>query len=278
MIFIPIIGALLESTGMILEKIILKEKTVNYKNFLVYSFLGVLLVMLPFVYFFWDVSPKAYELKNILIFFGIILVAILANLCLFFALKRENLSAIEPVLLMQPLFTIILAYLVFPEERNSFILILGLIASMALVASHIKKHHISYDKYILAALAGSFLFAVELIASKQILNFYNGFTFYFLRCMIIFIIGFFVFRHKNSLKPKIKFLIVLTSIIWVIYRIILYYGYTIYGVVFTTILFILTPVFLFLLARIFLKEKISIRNIIATIIIVACVALAIIKG
>ena len=63
--------------------------------------------------------------------------------------------------------------------------------------------------------------------------------------------------------------------IWVAYRLILYWGYLELGIVFTTILFILGPVFIFVLARIFLKEKITLKQIISSIIIIACVVTAI---
>jgi len=63
---------------------------------------------------------------------------------------------------------------------------------------------------------------------------------------------------------------------WIIYRIILYYGYNSLGIIFTTILFILTPVFTYIFAAIFLKEKITIKQIIATAVIIACVVLAIV--
>ena len=71
-------------------------------------------------------------------------------------------------------------------------------------------------------------------------------------------------------------MILAVNIIWVIYRVILYWGYLAYGVVFTTMLFILAPVFIYIFARIFLKEKIELRNIIAAMVIVICVILAII--
>jgi drug/metabolite transporter (DMT)-like permease len=64
--------------------------------------------------------------------------------------------------------------------------------------------------------------------------------------------------------------------IWIFYRIILYYGYKIYGVVFTTILFILAPIFIFAFAKIFLKEKITKKQIISTIIVLICVIASII--
>ena len=172
MIYIPIIGAFLEGVGMVIEKKVLRKRFMNYKNYTVYGFLALVLVMLPLTYFFWQIKPQAYELLNILIFMSVILFSILANLLIFYALKREDLTEIEPIRLMQPLFTILLAFIfsfffiTYEGERRYSILILALIASISLIATHVKKHHLVYDKYIIAALLGSFLFALELVISR----------------------------------------------------------------------------------------------------------------
>jgi drug/metabolite transporter (DMT)-like permease len=67
-------------------------------------------------------------------------------------------------------------------------------------------------------------------------------------------------------------MIVLVGLIWAVYRAIMYYGYLNLGIVFTTMLFILSPVFLLVFAVVFLKEKLSLKQVIITAIIVACVA------
>lgn len=276
MYYLPFIGSFLEAAGMTIEKIMLRKKSLNFKNYTVYGFLAITLIMLPFVYFFWNINPEAYSAKNILLFILIIISALSANLLTYYALKKEDLTAMEPIRLMQPLFTILLAILIYSSERtNPLTIVLAIAASLTLVLSHIKKHHLKYDKYIIAALLGSLFFSIELVASKPLLQYYNSLTFYFLRCLTILIITFIIFRPKNKVDNKIKLTILLTSSMWIIYRIILYYGYNSMGIVFTTILFILTPVFTYIFAAIFLKEKITWRNIIATIIIIACVAAAI---
>jgi len=282
MYHIPIIGAALEGVGMVIEKKILRKPKVNYKNYTVYGFLALVLIMLPLIFFFWKIDPQAYKPINLLIFLSIILFSIIANLLIFYSLKRETLTEIEPIRLMQPLFTIVLAFAfsfifdgIYNNEQNFTVLILALIASIALIASHVKKHHIVYNKYIIAALLGSLFFAIELVISKAILSYYSSLTFYFLRCLSVFLIALIIFRPKERLENKTKLMMLLGGAIWVGYRLILYWGYLALGIVFTTILFILGPVFIFVLARIFLKEKITLRHIIASIIIIACVVVAI---
>ena len=275
MIYLPILGALAEGIGITIEKKILRKHKINPKNFIVYSFLAIILVMIPLIYFFWDIQPEAFQLKNILIFVFIILVSILANFFLFYGLKRETVTEIEPIRLMQPLFIILLALMVYPAERKLSFVILALIASITLVLSHVEKHHLKFDKYIRAALLGSFLFAVELVASKAILSYYSSITFYFIRCLFVFLITLVIFKPTFQLSKKTEILFLISGAIWVFYRIILYWGYVTLGVVFTTILFILAPIFVYAFAKIFLKEKIKLKQIISSIIIIACVVAAI---
>ena len=276
MIQLPIIGSFLEATGTILEKKVLKDKRMNSKNYTVYEFAAIILIMLTFIWFVWGLKPEALTLTNILIFAFVVVVATLANLFIFYSLKRENVTEFEPIWVMQPLFTILLAFIFFSGERNWTIFVLAIVASLSLVLSHVKKHHLKFDKYIIAALIGCFLFAVELVASKPLLPYYSPFSFYFIRCVFIFILTFLIYHpdFKNIGKTNI-IMILAIGLIWALYRAIIYYGYESVGIIFTTIIFILSPVLMFLFAVVFLKEKPTMRQIVSTIIIVICVALAI---
>ena len=53
MIYIPIIGALAQASSTIIEKIVLRIKKVNPRLYQTSAFFGVILVMLPLLYFFW---------------------------------------------------------------------------------------------------------------------------------------------------------------------------------------------------------------------------------
>lgn len=281
--YLPILGALALATGTIIERLILKRKNISIKFYETYSFLAIILVMLPFVFLFWKVSPEALNAKNILLFVVIAITAVLANLFTYFSMKWEKVSNLEPAKITEPIFTILLAIIfsfIFGEalfERNSKIIIPALIAGIALIFSHIKKHHLEFNRYFIAAIAGSFFFALELVLSRLILDYYSPFTFYFIRCVAIFLFGFIVFREKvpKEFDSHTIFHTFLAAAIWVIYRIVVYYGYIKVGVISTTLLLLLGPIFTYFLAWKFLKEKPSWRNILASIVIIACVAYAI---
>lgn len=230
------------------------------------------------VWKFWKISPEAFQLKNVLIMLSIIVFASLANLLTFYAMKWEKITEMEPLRLFQPLFVIILAFIFYSSERQNpvSVIIAALVASLALIFSHIKKHHFQLNKYLIATLFGSFFFALELALSKSILPYYSELSFYFIRCSVIFLASFIILRPSpKTIDKKSWIYMIIASAIWIVYRMLLYFGYLHYDVIFTTLLFILGPVFIYIFASIFLREKWTKKNIISTIIILACVAYAI---
>jgi len=280
MVILPVFAAIALGAGTIIERIILKKKNISIKFYETYSFLAIVLVMIPFIFFLWNVSPDALLLKNILILAAVVVLAILANYFTFYSMKWEKLSKLEPAKMVEPLFTILLAIIfsIFIDatlyERNIKIIIPAIIAGAALIFSHFEKHHLKFNKYFLAAIIGSFFFASELVVSRLILDNYSSFTFYFVRCTLIFILSLAIFRPsftKAKAKTKTIFFLLLTGAIWVAFRTILYYGYTTFGIIFTTLIIMLGPVFIYLFAWIFLKDKPTWKNIVASIVILGAV-------
>jgi drug/metabolite transporter (DMT)-like permease len=280
MIYLPILGAIALASGTVLQKTILKHRNIEVKKYQTLEFLSIVLVMILFVPFFWKASPEAFHLVNILIFLGVVVLSIIANLLLIYSMKWEKVNNLEPAKILEPLFVVLLALLfefIFKgfSEENTKVIIPAIIAAIALLFSHIKKHHLDFNKYFTAAIIASFFFALELVISNLILEYYSPFTFYFLRCAAIFLITLVIFRPKITeinKKEKIQFAII--GVIWVVLRIIMYYGYTNLGVITTTLILMLGPVMVYVFAKIFLKEKLGWRNIVASIIILGCIAYA----
>jgi drug/metabolite transporter (DMT)-like permease len=278
---IPLLGALASGAGTVLEKAILKHKKIDIKLYQIAGFLAIILIMIPLLFFFWKFDLGALSIKNVLLFIGVTISATLANFLMFYAEKREKITNVEPAKIMEPLFVILLALILsfFIEgmgERNLKTLIPALIAAIALVFPHVKKEHLHFNKYMTAALFGSFFFALELVLSKLILNFYSPITFYFLRCLFILIISLILFRPNfKGLERKTSLMILAAGTLFVIYRVAVYLGYMQYGIMFTTLIIMISPVFVYFLANKFLKEKLNWKNIISSVIIIACVLYAV---
>ncbi len=278
MVYIPIFGALALAAGTILEKINLRKKIVSIKFYQILEFSGILIALLPLILFFWKFDIQALEPKNVLIFALVIFFSILANLFTYFSLKGEKVSNLEPAKLLEPLFIVIIAIIfsfIFANglyERNLKVIIPSLIAGGALIFSHIKRKHLKFNRYFLAAIAGSFFFALELIISRLILDFYSPITFYFFRCLFILLVSLALFKSEiKKLDKKYYLNVLLIGVIWVVYRIVLYYGYQNYGVLLTNLFMMLSPVFIYTFASVFLKEKLNWKNILSALIIIGCI-------
>ncbi len=282
MVYVPIIGAIFLALGNIHERCILKKRKVHLESYALLAFLPVIIFMLPFAYFFWDAKQEALSWYSIGLLALVILFSTIANLLTFYSEKGSKLGSLEPAKVSEDIFVILLALIfsyIFGEgiyERNFKIIIPAIIAGLALIIPHIKKNHVSFNKYFTAAIFGSFFFALELILSKPLLNFYSPLSFYLVRCTGIFILSLILLR-KRFVKiedKKILWMIFLTGFIWIIYRIAIYYGYLMYGITSTTLVVMLAPVFVYFFAHFFLKEKLSWRNVVATAVIVGCILYA----
>ena len=275
--YLPILGALALSVGTILERLVLRKRKVNIKLYQVLSFLAIVVAMLPFIYFFWKVDSGAFAIKNIIIFLFVIFFSIIANILGFYSMKWEKITNLEPARVLEPLFVIILAivFSFFAEglyERNMKIIIPALVSGIVLVVTHFKKDRLEFNKYFIAAIAGSFFFALELVISRLILDFYSPISFYFLRSSSVFLLSWIIFKPRfEKLDAVLKWQIFLTGAIWVVYRVIAYYGYLTIGVVFTTLLLMLAPILIYAFAHFFLSERMSWKNFFAAVVIVVSI-------
>jgi len=279
------LGALMLAGETVLERMVLKRKEVEVNFYQTFVFLSAIIVMLPFLYFFWKTNPLALQAHNILIFAVVIFFATIGNLFLFYSLKKDTVTNLEPALVLQPLFVILLAIIFsffFSQDlyhRNIKIIIPALISGFALMFSHFKKNHIQFNKYFTLAIISSIFFAIELVVSRLILSYYSPLSFYFIRSSFVFLATIiFLKPHFKELKSKIRWQIFITGAMWVLFMVITYYGFLKIGIIFTTLITMLGPVMVYLFAHIFLKEKMSWKNFVASMIIVLSVAYAVILG
>ena len=175
-----------------------------------------------------------------------------------------------------PLLTIIIAGIVYPDERNLKILLLAIIAALALIFSHIEKRHLKFDKGLFPIMLAVFLGAVETNIIKELLYFYSPVAMYTVRTGLVSLLLFLIVRPsmKDMVKDGMRKLF-LISFMWVLIMIFTYYSFQILGVVYTVLILMLTPVLIVFGSYLILKErKIRKKDIVALIIVVICVIVA----
>ena len=240
-------------------------------GFTTVTFMTLSLIMLPFAFFFFNATKGAFTLMPVLFLFSFVLCAGIANLLYYKGFKYEKINHLEPIIMMQPLFVVVLAALVFPSERNFVVIMAALIASVAIVLSHIKNHHLEFNKHSSLVLISNLFFAVCAIQAKYLLNYFSPFTLYFLRCSLIGLILFVTYRPKLkylTFKEEEKF--ALSNIFWIARSVLIYYGYVNFGIIFTTLVLMVTPILVYTFTYFILKERLEMRNLVASAVILIC--------
>ena len=130
----PIISAISGSFATVFDKIILNKTSLSSHHFTSILFLFMGIFCIPFLYFFEITNISFFSIS---ILFGIILLSVIQNHLFYISLSKKNLSTLEPIGNSEPIIVILLAFLVFPEERNFLVLILGFITTLALLYSHL---------------------------------------------------------------------------------------------------------------------------------------------
>jgi len=276
MVVVPILGSFFLALQSVTEKIGLRQKKMDSSHFAASSFLAAVLIMIPLMFFFWQFNPEVFQTKYVWAFIGIVAFAVVGNLFYFYAMKWEKLSNLEPVHLLYSLFVFILASIFFESERNLEILIPAIIAGLALIFSHVRKHHFEFDKYMVAGVFASLFFAAEGPLIKIILPFISPITLYFVRGIFVLAVLSLIFRPKflKETKGNERKIVAATGITWVAYNTLEYYGFATYGLVYTTLVLMLSPVLVYLFAWKILKEKPGWRNIVASAVILGSILYA----
>lgn len=271
--------AVLGSADTVFEKFFFNKRCGKYKIFVPMLFVFAFFILIIFFVPFLDHSIKSGALSTVslILFFSMIAMASVRNMLYYYSFQREGLCDIEPFIVFIPLVTIVLAGLVYPDERSHpIVLALAIIASLALVFSHIRKKHLSFDKALLPMFGVILLSAGENLISKELLTNFSPIALYTIRSFFIALL------LLTFLRPKLKEMnrndmknLFIISFLWVFTMIFYYYAYQKVGIVYTELINTLTPVLIVMGSYFFLKDRsVTKRNIVALIIIIICVVIA----
>ena len=281
MIFYPLVAALLTAGDIVYEKYIFAiSKLKNKQNVFVpvmfifaFIFLTIFVVIFPGMA---EVKQEAYQPLYLLLMLLVVMIACLRNMLYYYSFQREGLGEIEPFMSFVPLLTILIAGIAYPQETNIQIFALAIIAALTLVFTHIRKKHLVLDRALWPIIIAIVLEAGENNIVRELLRFYSPVAMYMLRSFFIAItLIIFLRPHFEKVKKKEVANLGFISLLWVLVMVFTYYAYQKVGVVYTSLIMMLSPMLIVFGSKWFLKErKATKRNIIALIIIITCVIAA----
>lgn len=202
----------------------------------------------------------------------VLLMAILAanyNFLYYYGLRYEHISEIEPFFLFNPLIAILIAGIFYPSERFWQIYLAIMIASIFLFWSHLKKRHVVLGKPLLAVLGFSLLFGLEAVIIKQLLIVYSPVALYLIRVITTALFIWVLEKGKIPLLTlrQIPYFVLLAAGALVTNSLI-YLSYGLQGISSTIFILILSPVLVYALAVLFLKEKLIWKNLVTSLVII----------
>lgn len=274
----PLIAALSQVGGILIDKITLTRRQVEVRIYLPILFL--FLVVFTGILFPW-LGKINGEFRPLYIGFFVLMIlcAVGWNLLYYRGVKAEKVQDYELIIMFQPLLTIVLAALVYPSERNIHIIIAALIAAVALIFSHFKKRHLDISLGTWQLVGAVVLMSVELLIIKELLHVFSPVALYFFRTGIMFLIYLSYFRPKVNRIANTNYMLMATSaILGTSQMVSKFYGFEIYGIVYTSLILIISPVLVYIFSNIFLHEKFRARTIISFIVILGCIVYASILG
>ena len=200
---------------LVLQKFILSRLKIEFRLFNAIGFISLALAA-----FIWTMANHSLPSANffstpiLILLLILLLVVFVWNYLFAYALCKESMAESELIIMMQPFFTVLLAYAVLPSERSLTIFLPAIFAGLILVWANFKKHHLAFDQMEKFLLFAVFLMAIDTIIIKEILSLYSisAESLYFLRSSLVAIpMIAVVFLFKVPIKINLK------NLLWIQY-------------------------------------------------------------
>lgn len=274
-----ILATLSQVGGIFVDKITLTRRQVEIRVFIPILFLFLVLTTGILYPFLGKIDPSFLELKNVLLFLGMLISALIWNIFYYRGVQAEKVHDYELIIMFQPILTILLAVLVLKGERNFPIIIASIIAAIALVIAQIKKQHFSLSNGAWNLIGAVVFMSVELIIIDLLLKVYSPVALYFIRTGILFIFFYLYFRPRINQIDKINLWLILASAaLGTVQMVSKFYGFETYGLIYTSLILILSPILVYAISTIFLREKLKTRTVVSFIVILGCIVYATVLG
>jgi drug/metabolite transporter (DMT)-like permease len=261
----PLLAAIIDSVTLVFTKKFLNIfKQLSNRTFSFWAFVFIVAVGLTTLPWTGHIDPAARSPYYIVLTLIMVVLAANYNLLYHYGLRRERLSQLEPLLLFTPLLTILIVGLIYPAERSWHIYIAAGLAGLLLLWSRWHAGSIKWDKGMWAIVGFAVLYGIEVAIIRQLLDVYSPISLYLVRCsataLFLWVLG----RGKISMVNwRQAGGLLLLGISAVVVSGLVYFSYHSQGVESTVMVMILSPVLIYSLSAVVLKEKLSSRDIIA---------------
>lgn len=251
MIWLPILAAVFHAAGTIYQKHFLRKSRIGFEDFLGNYTLAVALISLLAAPLGWSVDVAgALHPNALLLLFALAILAAAALWLYHHALRHEELTKFDLIVVIEPLLIIGMAGVFLPNERDPRIWVAVGICLALLAMAHIRRARFQFnrDEYLL--LAGTICVAIGSVIIRKLLEFYSPFALQAIVASLVATIyaGFYGIRWYRTVGSLTKGILVSAGL-HVLMMLAHESSYLTFGVTVTTLVELLYPVLLYLAAR-----------------------------
>ncbi|AKM84931.1 MAG: hypothetical protein VE98_C0001G0477 [candidate division Kazan bacterium GW2011_GWA1_50_15] len=272
-ILLPIIAVVADASYMTIVKHFFRQYgRLTSREFNWLQFVGIVFVLLLTTPFFvrWPAIVQMQSVWQLLA--GVVILATAANLLFYWAIEREKISEVEPFLLFNPLVAILIAGVFYSNERIWPVYLAAGVASLVLVWSHWRKHKLVLTRGLTAIVGFSLIYGLEASAIKTLLTVYDPIALYLIRSVFVLLaLSLVAWPNFKIIKRHHLAIFGVLGALAVISVVAAYTAFQLRGLSETIFVFTLSPVLIYVLSVIFLRERWRTKNIIASLIITGLV-------
>ena len=259
--------------GVVVDKVVLSRYGLPVKRFIPLLFIWIAVITAFLLPKFGHINlGSILTLKYIGFFVLMLVIALIWNSLYYRGIQESEIHEFELVMLLSPLATIIFSEIFLPSERNTTIMIAGVIASLALIASRFRRRHFQITKNTWVVITAMIFMSAESIVIKLLLDVFSPVALYFARTAILSVIFLTIWRPKLlSMPSKCFAYTIITAGFGVLQMVLKFYGFVKLGVVETTIILVMGPLLVYFFSAFYFKEYIKKRDIIASAVVIATV-------
>lgn len=278
-VLIQVVGAFLFALAMVWDKLNLRRYKFAPETYTSMMFICLTLFAGVVSLFTFNVRWERVGAGQWLAFAGVVGLAFVWNKLYYYFQKREELQDFEVMNLVVPAVTALMAELVFPEERHLITILAVAVALLTLFVTRLEVHHTKFNAYSKLIIVMIFAMAAEAVLRKVVLEVVDPATLYFFRTLGVTALLALFYRPKSLPTSSEQWRAAAgPAIIGGSAMILMFYGYSHIGLVMTTLVFALSPMIVYYLDRLVLRERIHPKNIIATVVILGAIMVAGIYG
>ncbi len=277
-IIIPLLAALAQATSLLFAKICLTRRRISIKDYIPGLFFFLSVFSLLSLTKLGQVNFSALTHSSVLIKLALIIgAATIWNVAYYIGLSKEKVNTSEGIMILMPLATIMMAWLVEPAGFRWPVAIAGAGATSLILWAYSGRKVFQLDKYTWLLIVAVIFTAVENVLVSQVLQtgIVSPAALYTMRTLVVFTI-FYLYYRPSLLKVKFINLIYIafSALLGATMMILRFYGLRDAGVTLTALILILVPALILIAAALFLHERIKPKRLVATTLVVGLIVYA----